>query len=165
MTNESHILQSVVIPYFNFAVFLGVLIYFFRKPLTIMAQTRRDKFLASTKESSEALEKANAEFKQIKERFEALNAELSTFKTESENQARAEAAKIVSEGDRLAAQILSETKKVAEEEIARARRELRDEIVSAAKDKASKQLASSLSDAEKSKILSTRISDLKTYRV
>lgn len=164
---EHHLdlVNSVVIPYFNFGLFVFLLVFFFRKPIAAMAAARRSKFLDASKEAAQALTNAQSQFREIKTRFDALESELSSFRSESEQLANDEAKRLVAEGERIAAQILSETKRFATEEISRARFELRQEIVAAAKKAAEAKLEAGLPEADKSRILSARAQELKNYHV
>ncbi len=130
-----------------------------------MAETRREKFLQSSKDAAEALNKAKAEFAAIQAKFNTLEAELQEFKTNSESQAKQDAEKITQEGEKLANQISSETKRIATEEIAKARYLLREELMSAAKKKAEQTILETLNESEKNRILSARVTDLKNYQV
>lgn len=165
MEHHLDIFNSVVIPYVNFAIFLAVFIFFFRKPLAAMALGRRTKYLDASKEAAKALEEAQRKFTEIKTKFDSLENELNTFKAQSEKLAADEAAKLVADGEKLAAQIVSETKKIAFEEINRARTELRHEIVMAAKAAAEQKIEASLNDSEKARILSGRLNDLRGFQV
>ena len=160
-----NLVDSILIPYFNFAVFVVVFVVAFRKPLAEMAAKRRGKFLDASKEAAQALTNAQSQFQEIKTKFDSIETELASFKRESEALANDEAKRLVSEGERIAAQILSETKRVAAEEINRARTELRQEIVAAAKKAAEAKLAAGIPEADKTRILTTRSAELQSYHV
>lgn len=164
---EHHLnpLHSIGIPYFNFALFVIVLVVFFRKPLAEMAAKRRGKFLDASKDAAQALKNAQAQFHDIKAKFDSIEAELASFKRESEALANDEAKRLVNEGERIATQILAETKRLAVEEINRARIELRQEIVAAAKMAAEAKLEAGLPDADKTRILNARSAELQSYHV
>lgn len=165
MEHQLDLVYGVIIPYINFFIFVAALVFLFRKPLMAMAEARREKHLAASKEAASALERARAEFTAIKSKFDVLDAELSSFKAQSESVAKAEAQRLVAEGEKLSQQILAETKKLAGEEISRARRELRDEIVAAARRDAEEKIAKNLGETDKSKILASRISELGSYQI
>ena len=164
---EHHLdlVNSIIIPYFNFGLFVFLLVLFFRKPIAAMAAARRTKFLDASKEAAQALTNAQSQFQNMKTKFDALEAELSSFRVESEQLASDEAKRMVAEGERIAAQILAETKRLAEEEINRARFELRQEIVAAAKKVAEEKIEAGLPEGDKSRILSTRAQELQSYHV
>ncbi|MCX6117911.1 MAG: hypothetical protein NT027_10235 [Proteobacteria bacterium] len=130
-----------------------------------MAQGRRDKYLNASKEAAKALEDAQAQFNEIKKKFDAIDSELKSFKQQSEAVAKDEAAKIIAEGERLGHQISLEAKRIAEEEIARAKFEMRQEIVKAALKSAENKIETSLGDADKAKLMTRRIGDLRAYHV
>lgn len=165
MEHHLDFFHSVFIPYINFFIFLGALIFLARKPLKDLASGRREKYLSASKEAAQALEKAKEQFAALKAKFDVLESELEVFKQQSESLAKEDSMRMVADGERLATQILDETKKIAAEEISRARRELREEIVAAARQEAEQKISSGLSDADRSRILSSRVSDLAEYRV
>lgn len=165
MEHHLDLVSAVAIPYFNFALFIVALVFFFRKPLTAMAMGRRSKFLDASKDAAQALTVAQQKFDEIKTKFDTIEAELASFKKESEALAHDEAKRLVAEGERIATQILGETKRLAVEEISRARSELRQEIVAAAKKAAEVKLESELSEADKARILASRAAELQKYHV
>lgn len=165
MEHHLDLVHGVLIPYFNFALFVGAFVLFFRKPLAAMAAGRRNQFLQASQEAAKSLELAQTKFKEIKTKFDAIDSELKTFQQQSESLAKEEAQRLVAEGEKVAAQIVAETKRLASDEINRARLELRQEIVQAARSEAEKKIESGLAAGDKSKIMSNRLSDLNSYRV
>lgn len=157
--------SAVGIPYFNFIVFLVAFIVFFRKPLTKMAQGRRENYLAASKQAAMALEKARGTFDEVKARFDALDAELQSFKKQSEEAAHDEAKRIIEDTERFARQINEETNRLATDAIERARRELRHEMVLAAREYAAQRIESELDSGMKEKILKSKITEASTMTV
>jgi F0F1-type ATP synthase membrane subunit b/b' len=162
MEHQFDFMQAIGIPYFNFALFLVAFIVFFRKPLANMAKTRRDNFLAASKEASQALEKAKESFDEVKKRFDALEAELSSFKVQSEKSAQEEGRRSIEDAERVAKQIKEETNRLAGEALERAKHELRQEVVQAAKLIVEKRIASDLDQATREKIISAKIAQTQT---
>jgi F-type H+-transporting ATPase subunit b len=156
---------GIVIPYVNFFIFVGVFIFFFRKPLSKMASDTREKFLSSSRDAQKALDEAKKQFDALNAKFNSLEMELLEFKKQSEKNARDEAANLQSEGEKLAAHIKGETQRIACDELLRAKAELRQEIVAAALKQAESSIASGLSDQDKSQILGKRIADLRAYHI
>ncbi|MCX6126525.1 MAG: hypothetical protein NTV34_17460 [Proteobacteria bacterium] len=163
MEHEIDLLHGIIIPYVNFIIFISVLVYFFRKPLTAMAELRRDKFLQSSKDAAAALQQAQQGL--LQKKFNLIDQELTDFKKQSQALAEEEAQRILHEGEKLATQIAAETKRVAVEEVARAKHAFREELVSAARVVAEQKIAEKLTDAEKARILSVRMSDLNTIHL
>lgn len=165
MEHSSDLTTSVIIPYFNFFLFVAAFCFFFGKPLKAMALSRRQKFLAASKEAAATLQSAQKQFKELKDRFDVIDGELEAFKRASENLAKEEAAKLIAEGERLSVQIALEIKSLAMEEIARARFELRQEIVLAAAKSAEQKIEQNLDVSEKARILAGRMVDLRAFQV
>jgi F0F1-type ATP synthase membrane subunit b/b' len=154
--NLSH---QVLLPYFNFLVFLAAFIYFFRKPLKQMAAARRDAYLSASKAAAAALESARQTFDGVKKRLDALDAELAEFKKQSDAAAHAEAVKMAEETDRFVRQLETETARLAVDAVEQARQQLRREIVEAARDMAATKLETDLNAGNKETILKNRIAD------
>lgn len=159
MEHKLDLLNSVGIPYFNFALFLLAFVFLFRKTLATVAKNRRENFLAASKEAAAALESAKSSFSEVKSRFDALDSELSQFKSQSEKAAQVEASKMVEETEKFVRLLEDETKRFANDAIERARTELRNEIIIAAKEQAAKKIETGLDSAAKEKILKAKIAD------
>ena len=165
MEHGIDLLHGIIIPYVNFIIFVSVLVYFFRKPLTAMAELRRDKFLQSSKDAAAALQQAQPGLELLQKKFSSLDQELLEFKKQSQTQAEEDAQRILQEGEKLATQIATETKRVAVEEVARAKQAFREELVSAARVVAELKITEKLTDAEKARILAARMSDLNSIHL
>ena len=164
LEHQIDLVQSIIVPYFNFALFIAAVVFLFRKPLIAMAQARRSSFVEASREAREALEQAQVKFNEMKIRHDALDAELAAFQSQSETNARDDAKKQIAEAERLSQQIKSETQKIAEEAIARARYELRQEMAQAAVKQAAVQIEANLGQNEKQSIIKSRITDLRGYQ-
>lgn len=151
--------SQVLLPYFNFFVFLAAFIYFFRKPLQEMAAARRDVYLSASKNAAAALETARQTFDAVKKRLDSLDSELADFKKQSDAAANDEARKIAEDTERFIRQLEAETTRLAADAIETARRELRREIVEAARDMAASKIETELNAGTKEAILKNRIVD------
>jgi F0F1-type ATP synthase membrane subunit b/b' len=151
--------SAVLIPYFNFAVFLAAAVYLFRKPLAAMAQSKRDNYLKASKAAAAALEEAKNTFAETKSRFDALEDELRSFAAQSEKAAHEESKRLLEDAEKFVRHLRDETSRLAVDAIDRARRELRHEIVLAAKQQAEEKIQKELDSSSKDKILKSKISE------
>jgi F0F1-type ATP synthase membrane subunit b/b' len=154
-----NISSQVLLPYFNFFVFLAAFIYFFRKPLAAIAASRRDVYLSASKNAALALESARQTFDAVKKRLDALDSEMASFKKQSDASAQDEARKIAEDTERFVRQLEAETIRLAADAVATARQELRKEIVEAARDVAATKIETDLNAQTRETILKNRISD------
>jgi F0F1-type ATP synthase membrane subunit b/b' len=151
--------NAVGIPYFNFIVFVALFLVFFRKTLSSMAASRRTNFLAASKEASAALETARIGFDDVKKRFDSLEAELKSFKQQSETAALQESKKLMEDTVRFINQLKDETNRLAGEAVLQARQQLRQDIVLQAKAEVAAKLQQDLDGQAKEKILKSRITE------
>jgi F0F1-type ATP synthase membrane subunit b/b' len=151
--------SAVLLPYFNFAVFLVAFIYFFRKPLQKLAQSRRDSYLSASREAAAALNNARQTFDTVQKRLDSLEGELQDFKKQSDKVANQEALKITEETERFVSQLGAETTRLAAEAIETARQELRREIVNAAKKMTEAKIETDLKMDAKEALLKNRIAE------
>jgi len=122
-------LFGIILPYANFAIFLALAIYFFRKPAAAAAEKTRDDFKKQSDEAAKARAEAQARLDELTRRRQALDKEIAELKSSSKQAADMEAAKIVSDAEKLATHLAAEARRVAEAEVGRARAALRQEIV------------------------------------
>lgn len=148
-------LTGAVLPYFNFLVFLGLAVYFFKNPLKMKTKTKRDEYMKAV----EALEVKKRE-------VEAMNKELSTLSAAIEDQVTAmeQSAKVFSDTHlghvkEEARREIEKITKIAETRIAsefvRLENELKQKIISESEIKLESMVKSQL-DSSKSKTFSER---------
>ena len=125
--------KGVFLPYANFFIFMALAIYFFRKPLRLMAEKRRAKFDAALKQAQEAKEIAEAKNRELSLRLAKLDQEVSEIRRLTNDTGQFEAKRIVEEANQLGTHLKEEAKRLANAEIERARAELRQEIVDSVK--------------------------------
>ncbi|MCX6104753.1 MAG: hypothetical protein NTY08_02860 [Proteobacteria bacterium] len=129
MEDHFDVLMGVILPYANFAIFLGLAIYFFRKPAAAAAKKRREQYSKLVAEATAARDAAVSKLNELKNREESLADELASIKADSRESAEQEASKIVADAERLATHLRAEAGRIAAAEVAKARAELRKEIV------------------------------------
>lgn len=124
-----------------------------------MAAARRDVYLSASKNAAAALETARQTFDAVKNRLDALDAEMAEFRKQSDASAHDEARKIQEDTERFVRQLETETIRLAADAVATARQELRREIVEAARDVAAAKIGTDLNAQTRETILKNRISD------
>ncbi len=128
-------------PYINFAIFLALAIYFFRKPLANMAAKRRQNYLSAVKVANEAKELAVAKLAEIDARLSGLDREVAAIIDTANQEAERESARIIDAANRLAANLREEASRIAEAEIVRARQELKMTVLNEVRAEVEKKIA------------------------
>ena len=131
--NKVHWIVEYVLPYINFAIFLAILVYFSRKPLSEMAKKRKNTFEVRQRLAAESYDLVKQELSDVRKKFEGLDREIANLRVKTLQDAQDEAKNIVEEGKRLAKQILDEAQKIRDGEFNQAQAELEKEITRAAR--------------------------------
>jgi F0F1-type ATP synthase membrane subunit b/b' len=158
-------LMGVILPYANFFIFLGLAIYFFRKPAREGAAKKRTEFLRVMNEAKKSYDDANEKLNQLKKRQANLESEIADLKKTSELAAKTEADRIISDSERLANHLREEAKRIAAAELTKAKSELRQEIVSAVSSNVTHKISKEVTKDKHLEIVRRNISELKTIKV
>lgn len=162
MEHEIDMLMGVILPYANFFIFVGLAVYFFRKPAKEAATKKRHEFTRVMDEAKKSFDEANEKLKVLQTRQANLKTEIEEYIRTSEQSAKQEAERIVQEAERLAHHLKEEAKRIASAEVQKARASLRQEIVDTVctnvKDKISKEVTKD----RHLEIVRKNISELKT---
>ena len=129
----------------TFATFLGLLVFFVRKPLTSYLEARSDEVKKAIEEAKRAKEAAEARARDAEQKLRALDSEIGKMKADFESQGKAEAERI----EQLAQQTAARIQKDAEDTIAaereRAMQQLRAEAARLALELAEEKIKGALS--------------------
>lgn len=111
----------------NTVILLAILIRVVRRPLAEFLQQRSRGIAQRIDDAQAALQNAQAELAQSKERLERYDQEAAEIMQRVEAQAQAERQRTLERAEHAAERIRTEARQVADQEIERARRELRRE--------------------------------------
>lgn len=156
--------MGIIFPYVNFAIFLAAAIYFFRKPARAAAAKKRAAYEQLLAESKAAYDEAAQKLAEIKARQAGLDREIADLKSSAKAAADMEAAKIVSDAERLAEHLRQEARRIAQAEVEKARATLRQEIVDAVRESVTKKLKTELTGEAQLSLVKNRIGELKNIR-
>ncbi len=157
---DQHWLLEYVAPYVNFIIFVGILVYFARKPLAQLATKRKASFEAHFKAASEALAQAKHQLDEIQKRYSRLDEEIGALRKRAQTDAQHEAEKIISEGKRLAEQIVLDAKRMRDSEYLEAKKQLEREALSVARAVIIDKLQRDFSEAKDRSFVEGRIQEL-----
>lgn len=158
------VFRGIVLPYFNFFVFLGAAIYFFRKMVVKAAAKQRTDFEAQMNEARQARDAAIARLDELKQRQTGLDKEIAEIMAMSKGAADVDARKILSDAERLATHLRDEAKRVAAAEVDKARATMRREIVEAVRQAVTTKLKSELTADAQLRLVKKQIGELKTIQ-
>lgn len=156
--------RGVILPYFNFFVFLGLAIFFFRKMVVSAAAKQRADFEKQMSEARAARDAALARLEELKRRQTGLENEIAEVMAMSKGAADVDAAKIASDAERLASHLREEAKRIATAEIEKARTAMRREIVDAVRAAVTTKLKTELNPETQLKLVKKQIGELKTIQ-
>ncbi len=164
--HEEHVdpLMGIILPYANFAIFLALAIYFFRKPAIAAAAKKREAYEKLLAESKAAHDEAAQKLAEIKARQSGLDKEIADLKDTAKVAAEMEAQKIVSDAQRLAEHFRQEARRIAQAEVDGARAVLRQEIVDSVRENVTTKLKSELNNDAHLSLVKNRIGELKNIR-
>lgn len=157
-------LMGVILPYANFFIFLGLAIYFFKKPARDGALKKRTEFLRVMTEAKKSFDEANNSLIELKSRQKNLNAEISELKKISEEAAKTEAGRIAGESERLASHLKVEAKRIAAAEVQKAKAAIRRDIVDAVCENVKLKISKEVSSDKHLEIVRKNLSELKSIR-
>ena len=121
-------LHSVAIPYFNFFLFVGLLLYLARKPIAGILQKRAKDFEELQRSALAAKKSADQKLAELNSRLAGLDAEMSKVKEESKKSVEQEAEKIISDAKKFALHLQEDAQRSIDREMQKAMRELRMEL-------------------------------------
>lgn len=130
---QSHWISNYVFPYLNLLIFLVILVFFARKPLSEIARKRKTDFEDFSKSATQALAQAKQQLAELNNQHQRLEQEVKEIKARAHREAEAEANKIIEEGRRIAKQIVDDAMRISSVEYQMAQRQLENEAVQAAK--------------------------------
>lgn len=128
-------------------MFLGIVIYFARKPAKNFALSNHENFKKQVENANKAKQEAEQKIAEVNSKLGTLKAEVAEIHQQAEAAARREAEKIVEEGHRQAEQLKSEAKRVAALELAQAQRKLRESLLKNLKSEVSNKISSDTNES------------------
>jgi len=160
-----NLITGIILPYFNFAVFLALCVYFFRKPLAAMAQNRRNEFEAAIREATKAKEEALRKNQELTARLRQLDKEVEEIRRGAALAAEKDAQRMVTEAEALAKNLIEEARRMADAEVERAKNALKAEIVESVREAVVSKIKHDLKPADHAAMIQTKVGNLAELRV
>lgn len=158
-------LKSVLLPYFNLAVFLLMFFFFFRKPIVAAARMRREKFLSLSQAAAAARKEAEEKLRILEKRLLSIDQEISEIREDAIKAGRLESERIEQEALRLAEFMKNETQRLAAAQIAEAKSALQREIAEAVKQSVESKLEKSLDSTTQASIVQKQAQDMRSLKL
>ncbi len=128
------LLKDFLYRVFNFAIVVGVLVYFLAKPLKRGLTGRTEEIEKALAEAERIKQEAEAKFAEYDQKLAKANAEIAEISTAIKKEGELEKERIIASAREMAVKIEEDAEKAAALEIAKARRELQIEAVRLAVD-------------------------------
>jgi len=114
---------------FNFAIVVGILVYFLAKPLKKGLSGRREEIEKALAEAEQIKQDAEAKFAEYDQKLASANAEIAEISAAIKREGELEKDKIIASAKEMATKIEQDAEKAAALEVAKARTELQTEAV------------------------------------
>ena len=138
---------------FNFAVTIGILVYFVRKPIKNGLAGRRAGIATNLEEAEKAQADAEAKFAEYDEKLNKAEAEIEVIAADLKREGELERERIIAQAKESAEKIRTDAEKSAGFEIARAKAELKAEATRLAVELAEGLLKKNFTDKDQSRLL------------
>ena len=165
MEEPFHWFVEYIVPYLNFLIFLAILIYFARKPLSLLASKRKLAFDAHYKTATDTLNEATKQLDELQKRNKTLDAEIASLKAAALQEAQNEAKRIIEDGKRLANLLIEDAKKMRDAEFFQAQKELEKEALALAKVAVIKKLEKDFDKTKDQKFVEDRLKEMSTLKI
>jgi F-type H+-transporting ATPase subunit b len=138
---------------FNFAVTVGILVYFVRKPIKNALAGRREGIANQLNDAAKAQAEAEARFAEYDEKLNKAEAEIEVIAAELKREGELERERIIAQAKQSAEKIRNEAEKSAGFEIAKAKAELTAEATRLAVELAETLLKKNFNAKDESRLL------------
>jgi F-type H+-transporting ATPase subunit b len=138
---------------FDFALLIGVLVYFARKPVVAFFRDRRLNIQDDLKTAADLRSEAEARYAKWQRRLMDLDAELAGIRALARERADAERERILADANAAAERIRRDAHAAVDQELRRARARLRQEAADLAIELAAESLHRQVTDADHDRLL------------
>ena len=134
-------MYGIVWPYFQFLCFFVALVYFGRKTMTAVLESRRDSLRTKLSEAKQAVTLAERRAKELDEKLRNLKSEVESMQKSFVEEGVNERNRLVSEAKTAANNMLRDAQRTANDLVVKARVQLRKDLVEHAFDAVEKHLS------------------------
>lgn len=145
----------------NLLIFLGLIIFFARKPIMKMVRDRARGIRNEIEDSQKLLEDSKADFNSINDKLASIETHIEELRVEAASDAVKLKEEMKERGAAESVRILASAEQSIEELLRRAKRELQAEAVDAAVELATQHIKNNISDVDQHRINTEFIDSLK----
>lgn len=149
---------------FNLLLFLAVMFFILRKPITEALKTRRESIKEELKRARAEKEAAEAKLRTVEERLARLDQEIDEIKAEAEKEAQAEYGRLVRQAEMEAEQLKAAAQREIESAMKIARMQLREFVAEKSVELASQMLAKDIRPKDDERLLEEFTKELEEVR-
>jgi F-type H+-transporting ATPase subunit b len=147
----------------NFAILIGTVVYFGRKPLADYLATRRAQVRSDLVAAEAMKTSAAAQIADIDAKLQALPAELEALKVRGQQEIAAEEQRIRQLAEAERARLLEQASREIEQRTRLARRELVEHAASLAVGVAQKKISAQITDADQLRLVDRYVAEVKSH--
>ena len=155
-----NLITGIIIPYFNFALFLVLCVVFFRKPLAALALNRRKEFELAIQEATKVKDEALRKNQELTARLRRLGDEVEAIKSGVALAAEKDAQRMVAEAESLAKNLIEDARRMADAEVDRAKHALKSEIVTQVREAVINKIKHDLKPADHAAMIQKKLGNL-----
>jgi len=158
---SEHAVRDIVAKLFNFALLVGVLVYFLKSPIAAYLSGRSAQIRQDLVTAAEMRRTATAQLEEIQQKLSALPAELAALKSRGEEDVRAEKQRIADAARTERERLLDQTRREIAMRLRMARRELTEYAAELAVSVAQERIARTITPEDQLRLVDRYTSQLK----
>jgi len=148
---------KLILAFVNFTLFVGLLVFFLRKPMKSFFATRRDEIEKRLREAAELKQQASDKYQEYEAKLKALEEEGARILADARAEGEDEKKRILEAAEKMAARVADDAQRRIDAEVRAARIALRKEAVSEAVDAARRILAQQLTADDDQKLVASTV--------
>ena len=148
----------------NFAILVGVLVWFAKKPLQEFLRKRTELIEKTLQEAKEARELAQKALAEVEERLKLKDREIEEIVAHAQQSAKREKDLLVQQGEQMKEKILEQAKNNIDYEVRLAKDSIKAEAVEIALELAEKKLKGKLSSEEQIRLIEESLARMETKK-
>jgi F-type H+-transporting ATPase subunit b len=156
-----HMLVGLVWPVINFAIFISVLVYFFKKPLNDYLAGRSTTIRKELVEAAELKSSANAQLAQIEQKLQALPGEISTLRTRGSEEIKAEEQRIATAAAADRERMLEQTRREIDLQVRLAKKEILEHAADLSVQLATERIKKDVTPADQDRLVDRYLTQVK----
>lgn len=137
----------------NFALFVGLLVYFLKNPLKEFWKTRSQKIQSDLEESERLRRDAEKQYRQLEARLADIENEVQTLIRSLEEEGDLEKKRLIEDTEKIATRIKQDAERIADQEVRRARETLKAQAIQLSVEMAERLIRDNFKDTDQQKLV------------